>query len=107
MPSNSPRHFIEFGPSMRVLIEDAIESLILLLDETDGDAELEDDDIAEDDPLEPDCCDHPADLGPPFTMDQSLQGAKIEASPRETFAGMRHRGAPLRDENSAPIMTSS
>jgi hypothetical protein len=38
-----PRHFIELRPSMRVLIEDAIESLILLLDEIDGEGDLEDD----------------------------------------------------------------
>jgi hypothetical protein len=45
-----PRCFIEFRPGMRRLIEDAIESLILLLDEIDGDGELEDDDIEQDDP---------------------------------------------------------
>jgi hypothetical protein len=39
-----PRCFIEFRPGMRRLIEDAIESLILLLDEIDGDDETEDDD---------------------------------------------------------------
>jgi hypothetical protein len=39
---NDPRTFIEFRPGMRRLIEDAIESLILLLDEIDCDAELED-----------------------------------------------------------------
>jgi hypothetical protein len=33
---------VEITPAMRALIEDAIESLILLLDEIDGDAELED-----------------------------------------------------------------
>jgi hypothetical protein len=33
---------VEFTPSMRVLIADAIEALILLLDEIDGDADLED-----------------------------------------------------------------
>jgi hypothetical protein len=42
---------IEFRPAMRTLIEDAIESLLLLLDEIDGDADLEDDD-REDDPVE-------------------------------------------------------
>lgn len=44
MNSATPRLFIEFRPGMRRLIEDAIESLILLLDEIDGDDELEDDD---------------------------------------------------------------
>lgn len=38
-----PRCFIEFRPGMRRLIEDAIESLILLLDEIDGDDGIEDD----------------------------------------------------------------
>jgi hypothetical protein len=101
------RHFIEFRPGMRRLIEDAIESLILLLDEIDGDDGLEDDEFEQDDPLEPDCCDYPADLGPPFTMDQSLQGARIEALPPEAFPDVRHSGAPLPDGNSAPIMTPS
>ncbi|MCW2276125.1 hypothetical protein GJ654_19850 [Rhodoblastus acidophilus] len=32
---------VEFTPAMRVLIADAIEALILLLDEIDGDADLE------------------------------------------------------------------
>ena len=36
-----PRCFIEFRPGMRVLIEDAIEGLILLLDEIDGDTDVE------------------------------------------------------------------
>jgi hypothetical protein len=36
------RTFIEFRPGMRRLIEDAIESLILLLDEIHGDDDLED-----------------------------------------------------------------
>ncbi|MDR3571256.1 MAG: hypothetical protein P4L81_03590, partial [Candidatus Pacebacteria bacterium] len=39
---SEPSCFIEFRPGMRRLIEDAIESLILLLDEIDCDAELED-----------------------------------------------------------------
>jgi hypothetical protein len=36
-----PRTFIEFRPGMRRLIEDAIASLILLLDEIDGDDDME------------------------------------------------------------------
>ncbi len=32
--------FVEFRPNMRRLIADAIEALILLLDEIDGDADL-------------------------------------------------------------------
>ncbi|MDI9846747.1 hypothetical protein QM467_01595 [Rhodoblastus sp. 17X3] len=34
-------HILEFTPAVQVLIEDAIEALILLLDEIDGDADLE------------------------------------------------------------------
>jgi hypothetical protein len=72
MKSTDPRHFIEFGPSMRVLIEDAIESLILLLDEIDGDDDFEDDPDREDDDLaEHDHCDLPVDYGELFKMDQS------------------------------------
>jgi hypothetical protein len=38
---DAPTMILEFTPGMRVLIEDAIEALILLLDEIDGDADLE------------------------------------------------------------------
>jgi hypothetical protein len=41
---NEPCTFVDFRPGMRRLIEDAIESLILLLDEIDDDADIEDDD---------------------------------------------------------------
>jgi hypothetical protein len=40
--------FVEFRPNMRRLIADAIESLILLLDEIDGDANLEEEPDLED-----------------------------------------------------------
>jgi hypothetical protein len=46
MTPDAPQ-LVLFTPAMRTLIADAIESLILLLDEIDGDAELEDDDPAE------------------------------------------------------------
>jgi hypothetical protein len=46
--SAGPTQFIEFRPGMRRLIEDAIESLILLLDEIDGDEGPEDDDREQD-----------------------------------------------------------
>ena len=49
IPEDPRPVFIEFRPGMRRLIADAIESLILLLDEIDGDADLEEDDPAEDD----------------------------------------------------------
>jgi hypothetical protein len=101
---NEPRTFIEFRPGMRRLIEDAIESLILLLDEIDGDDDLEDDDIEQDDPLEPDCCDHPADLGPPFRMDQTKQGEKVEASPP---LGPDEAQAALRAVRSACLESSN
>lgn len=38
---HAPRIFIELTPSMRALVETAIESLLLLLDEIDGDADFE------------------------------------------------------------------
>lgn len=38
---DAPTQILEFTPAMRILIEDAIEALILLLDEIDGDAEAE------------------------------------------------------------------
>jgi hypothetical protein len=67
---NEPRTFIEFRPGMRRLIEDAIESLILLLDEIDGDADSEENpDREDDDPPEDDLCGLP-DYGAPFEMDQ-------------------------------------
>ena len=67
---------LEFTPSMRTLIEDAIEALILLLDEIDGDADLEPDgDCEDDDPAEDDHCDLPADNGEPFVEDQRLKNA--------------------------------
>ncbi|MDI9846544.1 hypothetical protein QM467_00570 [Rhodoblastus sp. 17X3] len=49
MNSPTPRTFIEFRPGMRRLIEDAIESLILLLDEIDGDDDFEEEPDREDD----------------------------------------------------------
>lgn len=45
---NTSTIFVEFRPGMRRLIADAIESLLLLLDEIDGDPDLEEDDPAED-----------------------------------------------------------
>jgi hypothetical protein len=51
--ANGAPLFVEFRPSMRSLIEDAVESLLLLLDEIDGDADIEmDDPPEEDDPAE-------------------------------------------------------
>lgn len=40
--------FVEFRPGMRRRIADAIDALILLLDEIDGDADFEDDPDLED-----------------------------------------------------------
>jgi hypothetical protein len=45
---DAPTMLLEFTPAMRTLIEDAIESLILLLDEIDCDGEQEDDPDDED-----------------------------------------------------------
>lgn len=51
--ANGAPLFVEFRPSMRSLIEDAVESLLLLLDEIDGDVDLEEEDPLEvDDPAE-------------------------------------------------------
>ena len=53
--ANGAPLFVEFRPAMRSLIEDVVESLLLLLDEIDGDADLEmDDHPEEDDPAEDD-----------------------------------------------------
>lgn len=57
--------FIEFHPGMRRLIADAIESLILLLDEIDGDSDLEDEPDIED------SFDTEQDLGATNNVDQS------------------------------------
>ena len=47
MTPNAPQ-VVVFTPRMRRLICDAIEGLMMLLDEIDGDADLEEDDPAED-----------------------------------------------------------
>lgn len=43
-----PTTFIALTPTMRQLIENVVEDLLLLLDELNGDADLEDDDVSED-----------------------------------------------------------
>lgn len=40
---DAPSIILEFTPAMRNLVADAIEALLLLLDEIDGDADREDD----------------------------------------------------------------
>ena len=55
---------ITFTPAMRTLVADAIESLILLLDEIDGDAGFEEDDPPED------CGDSEPSLGATASMNQ-------------------------------------
>ncbi|WP_424361083.1 hypothetical protein [Methylocystis parvus] len=60
-----PRVFLEFRPPMRSLIEDAIESLMLLLDEIDGDADFEEE------PDEEDGFDQEQDLGGTHAIDQT------------------------------------
>jgi hypothetical protein len=57
---------VVFTPAMRTLIADAIESLILLLDEIDGDVDAEDDDPAEENG------DAEPDLGATHDIDQDL-----------------------------------
>ena len=85
-----PRTFIEFRPGMRRLIEDAIENLILLLDEIDGDADLE---------IYPDQeCDPAKDgLGNSGGLCEQLMRA----------ADLRHDSAPLPDGNRAPVIILS
>lgn len=62
--SPASRVFVEFRPAMRALIEDAVESLLLLLDEIDGDADFE----AE--PDDEDASDFEQDLGATNALDQ-------------------------------------
>ena len=87
---SEPSTFIEFRPGMRRLIEDAIESLILLLDEIDGDAELE---------IEPDHECDPAEDG--FGDQNGLDEQMMRA------AHLRHRGAPLSHDEVAPTSNPS
>ena len=87
---SEPSTFIEFRPGMRRLIEDAIESLILLLDEIDGDAELE---------IEPDHECDPAEDG--FGDQNGLDEQMMRA------ADLRHRGAPLSHDEVAPTSNPS
>jgi len=72
-----------FTPGMRRLIADAIESLILLLDEIDGDAELEEDDPAEE------TGDAEPSLGATHSMDQRRAW---QATIGETDAEQEHDG---------------
>jgi hypothetical protein len=67
-----PTCFIEFRPGMRRLIEDAIESLILLLDEIDGDDDLEE------------------------------GGDLEDGHDAEPYDYVRHGGAPLSQERDVP-----
>jgi hypothetical protein len=74
---------VVFTPTMRTLIADAIESLILLLDEIDGDVECEADADFEVDPdLEP-------SLGATHSMDQPIAW---RATIGETDAEHEHDG---------------
>lgn len=79
------RLFIEFRPGMRRWIEDAIKSLILLLDEIDGDADFEIDPDQERDPAED-------GLGDSDGLGEQLMRA----------ADLRQDSAPLPDQNRAP-----
>lgn len=75
--------FIEFRPNMRRLIADAIESLILLLDEIDGDENLEEEPDAEDG-LDIERCENPPHLsggnGPVPSKEENI---KSEIEDRE------------------------
>jgi hypothetical protein len=81
---------VVFTPAMRTLIADAIESLILLLDEIDGDAEHEQDADFEGEP------DTEPGLGATSAIDQSIAWL---ASTREIDAEDEHSGRePDADE---------
>src|SRR5208337_4419476 len=70
--------FIEFRPNMRRLIADAIESLILLLDEIDGDADFEADEPAEED-------DEPEDDGLAEPSLGSIGGTMTSSGKSQTY----------------------
>jgi hypothetical protein len=76
---------VVFTPAMRTLIADAIESLILLLDEIDGDVELEDCDPAEE------CGDAEPSLG--ATHGRTRAGRGRRRAPRLSTASRSTTGA--------------
>jgi hypothetical protein len=93
---SQPTCFIEFRPGMRRLIEDAIESLILLLDEIDGDDDLED---GGDDELEPDREHDPAEDGVGDHDGWCEQWMRA--------GNLRRGGAPLPKGDDAPTSNPS
>ena len=92
MTPDAPQ-LVVFTPAMRTLIADAIESLILLLDEIDGDVELEDCDPAEESAdLEP-------SLGATADVDQSFAWLATIA---ETDAEHEHDGRETEETFAEP-----
>jgi hypothetical protein len=79
--SDANAQVITFTPGMRTLVCDAIEAMVLLLDEIDGDAELEDDGTAEE------CGDAEPSFGARHGLDQTKTwnstGAEIEDGEHE------------------------
>jgi hypothetical protein len=107
---NEPRLFIEFRPGMRSLIEDAIESLILLLDEIDGDADAEgEEDLKPDNDLEDGHDAEPyedvgiGDAGDAFLMDQAYCCVPRDQRPRK----QRTAAARLSKEENDPTLIPS
>ncbi len=62
-PHDASIQIIEFTPAMRTLIKDAIEAPVLLLDEIDGDAGLEDGWNLEEEPDREDVLDKEGESG--------------------------------------------
>ena len=91
----TPTLFVEFRPSMRALLEDAIESLILLLDEMEGEA---DDEPNVDD--EPDADDEHGDLDDDAVEGQIDQRLWSDGSDAYGATAMSRQEVLERIENS-------
>ena len=78
---------VVFTPAMRTLIADAIESLILLLDEIDGDVEHEEDADFENEP------DMERSLGAMNSINQSMRGRAQAARSRSSGSACSSAGS--------------
>ena len=100
-PPSEEAQLVRFTPSMRRLIADAIEAMIILLDEIDGDADLEDDDPAEENG------DAEPSLGATHSIDQRIarRASQIDVVDGEQFseaAGQalsRDRGCEIHQDS--------
>ena len=79
MTAHDPATSITITPTMRQLIENVIDDLLLLLDEIDGDADLEDDDREQDNSDNEPWLGWPAhcEMGPTFDPDRELDPAEM------------------------------